>query len=301
MPRADLPTPAPERIDRRRAANERNDYANPAFSKTLSDGLKAFYRRQFQPARDAFEAALKIIPDNTLALSFLNASAANIPGALDTLINTEEDAVGATSKNYFKHVRLGFSYMFASATGRDRRQDARDEFNHAVNLNAKAPAAHVALGIMRFDDRSMNLAKTEFLAALRADPNNVLAREYLGIIYQVDLKDPQRGLAYVIDIPNLVPGYADIDFHIGSILDDLKQYNEALKYLTTGLQLDTASVGESGQHGYVLIGRIYLEQHKITDATRAFKSAIANKTDVTIAKTWLNKIQRGDFDAPKKT
>ena len=43
-----------------------------------------------------------------------------------------------------------------------------------------APAAHVGLGILRENERSMNRAKVEFLAALRADENNVLAREYLG-------------------------------------------------------------------------------------------------------------------------
>lgn len=288
-------------MDLRRSPNDRNDYAKVAFAAALSKGLEAFYRKQFKAAQDAFEAALKIVPDNTLALSFMNAAAANVPGSLDSLINVEEDAIGGAPKNYVNHVRLGFSYMFASTAGRDRRVDAREEFNTAVALNPDAPGAHVGLGIMRFDDRSMNRAKTEFLTALKADPNNVLAREYLGSIYQVDLKDPQRALAYVIDVPNLVPGYADINFHIGSILDDLKQYNEALKYLTSGLALDTAKIGECGQHGYVLIGRIYLAQRKIPDATRAFKTAIANNTETSIAKKYLDKIERGDYDAPKKS
>ena len=288
-------------MDLRRSPNDRNDYANPAFSAALTKGLEAFYHRQFKDAENGFEAALKIIPDNTLALSFLNAAAANVPGALDSLINVEEDAVGGAPKSYANHVRLGFTYMFASISGRDRAQDAREELNGAVALAPAAPSAHVGLGIMRFNDRSMNRAKTEFLAALKADPNNVLAREYLGMIYQVDLKDPQRALAYMIDVPNLVPHYADINFHIGSLLDDLKQYNEAIKYLTTGVQLDTGNVGEAGQHGYVLLGRVYLAQHKLEDAKRVLKAAVANNADGIIARKLLEKIDHGDYDAPKKS
>jgi tetratricopeptide (TPR) repeat protein len=284
------------------AATVRNDYATRAFIDPLSDGLRHFYARDFKAAQTDFERALKVVPDNTLAISFLNAAAAQSTGDLDVLTNVEEDAMSGAPKNYLNHVRLGFSYMFQSVEGRDRTQDAREELNAAVNLDPDAPAAHVGLGILRFEERSANRAKTELLAALRTDPNNVLAREYLGQLYQTDLRDPQRGLQYVIDVPNLVPQYADIAFHIGSLLADLHEDDAAVKYLSRGIALDTEHVGEAGQHGYTLIARIYIDQHRLKDATAILTTAINDDVDTIYARTLLNKIKNGDYDpspAPK--
>src|ERR1700676_3859121 len=74
------------------AAKDRNDYANALFTAPLASGLKHFYSRSFKEAQAEFERALAIIPDNTLAISFLNAAAAQQNGALEVLTNLEEDA-----------------------------------------------------------------------------------------------------------------------------------------------------------------------------------------------------------------
>ena len=231
----------------------RNDYANPRFMSPFASGLNHFYRREFAAAQADFAVAVGVVPDNTLAISFLDAAASHRDGSLEALTNGAEDAVSATPKDYVAHVRLGFAYLFEGLVGRDRAQDARDEFNAAVALDNGAPAARVGLGIMRANERSSNRAKTELLAALRANPSDVLAREYLGQLYQTDLHDPARGLAYMIDVPNLVPQYADIAFHIGSVLFDLHQPEAAIRYLERGLELDVGRVGEAGQHGDTLL------------------------------------------------
>ncbi len=284
------------------AGSVRNDYANPKFDEPFKSGLKHFYAREFKDAESDFEKSLLAVGDNTLAISFLNAAAVQ-NGDLDVLTNLEEDASAGAPKNYLNHVRLGFSYMFQSETGRDRTEDARDELNQAVMLDPEGAAAHVGLGILRFNDRSANRAKTELQIALRADPNNVLAREYLGQLYQTDLRDPERGLAYVIDVPNVVPTYADIQFHIGSLLADLHEPDLAIKYLQNGINLDSGHVGEAGQHGYTLIARIYIDEHKLGDAERYLDDAVAADVDTIYAHTLLAKIKAGEYDPsppPKK-
>ena len=243
-------------------------YANAAFAGPLDAGLRAFYARDFSTARTQFEAALTVAPENSLALAFLNATAAQTPGALDALIATEENRLVADPHGYRTQLQLGFSYLFASAQGRDRTADARDAFTAAVAMQPAAPGAHVGLGILREDERSANRAKVEFLTALAADSSDVLAREYLATIYQVDLKDPQRALSYAIAVPNVVPEYADIDFHIASALHDLRQTQPAIEYATRGLAIDVGHVGEAGQHGYTLLARIYLDAKRPDDARR---------------------------------
>ncbi|HTD38504.1 MAG TPA: hypothetical protein VK669_13410 [Candidatus Limnocylindrales bacterium] len=276
-------------------SSARNDYANAAFTAPLGQGLKAFYSRDFAGARKGFEDALAVIPDNTLALSFLNATAAQTPGTLDGLIDAEEEQLAKNPKNALAHVKLAFSYLFASLTGRDRSVDAREELNAAVQLDADSQSAHTGLGIMREGDRSATRAKTEFLAALKADPQNVLAREYLARIYQIDLKDPHHALTLIIDVPNLVPDYADIYFHVASVMHDLGQYTAAVDYATRGLQADVGHVGEAGQHGYTLLARIYLDEKKPDDARRVLKASITANADTLYASSLLKKIDDGAY------
>jgi Tfp pilus assembly protein PilF len=267
-------------------------YSDAAFTVPLDAGLRAFYQRDFRTARTNFETALAGVPDNTLAIAFLNATAAQTPGDLDTLIATEENRLIADPHGYVTQLRLGFSYLFAGLTGRDRTADAREAFTAALAAAPDAAGAHVGLGILRENERSANRAKVEFLTALARDPNDVLAREYLATIYQVDLKDPQRGLSYAIGVPNVVPHYADIDFHIASLLLDLRQMPAAIDYATRGLEIDVGHVGEAGQHGYTLLARIYLDGKRPDDARRVLRASIAAGVDVDYAQTLLAKIGR---------
>jgi tetratricopeptide (TPR) repeat protein len=270
-------------------------YDRPAFGAPLDAGLRAFYQRDFGAARTNFETALVAAPDNTLALAMLNATAAQTPGALDALIADEENRLLADPHGYLTQLRLGFSYLFAGSAGADRNADAREAFDAASRAAPGAGAPHVGLGILRENERSANRAKVEFLTALASDPSDVLAREYLASIYQVDLKDPQRGLMYAIDVPNVVPHYADIDFHIASLLLDLGQFDAAIEYATRGLEIDVGAVGEAGQHGYTLLARIYIDAKRPTDARRVLRASIAANVDVDYAQTLLARVDAGDY------
>ena len=278
------------------AQSLRNDYAVPAFSEALEDGLRAFYVRDFGDAQQSFARALGVVPDNTLAISFMNAAAAHVPGALEKLVADEETLVGKAPKDYVARIRLGFSYLFLRDAGRERTLDARDELNAALAINEQGQAAHVGIGIMRENERSANRAKVEFLAALRVDPNNVLAREYLGTIYQVDLHEPATSLRYEVDVPNLVPGYADIQFHLASIMDDLQQYDAALAYAKRGIALDMGRAGEAGQYGYTLVARLLLKQKKVAEAKKYLQQAVAFDADGMYAQKLLDQIAKGDYD-----
>jgi tetratricopeptide (TPR) repeat protein len=276
------------------AAAATGAYADGAFVDDLDAGLHAFYQRDFAGAQARFADAVVREPANTFAIAFLNAAAVHRPGALDTLIAAEEDRA-ATGRSYDAHVQLGFSYAFAATADGGRDADARDAFAAAVAIDAARPGAHDGLGILREDARSANRAKIEFQTALAHDPDDVLAREYLGLLYQVDLKDPVRALAYMIGVPNLIPGYADIDFHIASALYDTGQPAAAIGYATRGLELDVGHVGEAGQHGFTLLARIYLDRKQFTDARRVLLASIASDADADYATTLLHRLDAGDY------
>lgn len=278
------------------ARQGRNDYSRPAFMAPLNSGMRDYYAKKFDKAESDFAAALAIVPDNTLALAYLNAAADKGSHSLDGLAAQEENALHAAPQNYLNHVRLGFTYIAQEMTGRDRGALVEEHLGAPAAAGNSAQAGHVGLGILRFNEGSINKAKVEFLAALVEDPNNVLAREYLGQIYQSVLHEPQRALSYVIPIANLVPNYADIQFHIGSIFHDLKEPLEAARYVTNGLEIDTGHVSEAGRFGYTLLARIYIEQRKLSDAKRVLNAAVNSNADAAYARTLLEKLSKGDYD-----
>jgi tetratricopeptide (TPR) repeat protein len=269
-------------------------YADGTFVDALDAGLHAFYARDFTRAHTDFATAIARRPENTFAIAFLNATAAHEPGALDALIVAEEDRA-ASSRSYDAHVQLGFSYAFAGAIGRTRDADAREEFDAAAAIDPTRAGAHDGLGILREDARSANRAKIEFQTALARDPDDVLAREYLALLYQVDLKDPVRAIATIVTVPNLIPAYADIDFHLASMLYDAHQPDAAIVYATRGLELDTGHVGEAGQHGFTLLARIYLDRKQLADARRVLHAAVASDADADYATALLQRIDAGDY------
>lgn len=271
-------------------------YSDRAFLTHVSDGLTAFYSKNFAKARTEFEAALAIAPSDSFALSFFNASLRNLGvDALTQQSNQEEEDAAKNPRDALMQTRLGYTYLFMSQFQTARGPDARDAFNAALLIDPHMAAAHVGLGIYRLGDNSTSRSKAEFLAALASSPKDVLAREYLSSIYQVDLKDPNRALAYLVDVPNLMPNYPDAFYHLGSIMDDLGQYDAAIKYLKTAIDLDKGHVGEAGQYGLPLLGTVYLKVHKVPEAKLAFSEAIVYGEAPEFSQSELDKIKRGDI------
>jgi len=269
-------------------------YANPQFAAALSAALRSFYTRDFAAALAKFQACLAIDPGEPLALAFENATLLHIdPLRLQALAAKEEADAARAPRNALAQTRLGFTDLFLAQSDSSRADDARAALDEAIAVDPQAVAAHVGLGIYRYGLDERSRAKAELLAALAADPHDVLAREYLSSIYQKDLQDPNRALDYLIDVPNVVPQYADAFYHLGSIFDDLGQYDAAVRYLRTAIDMDSGHVGEAGQDGLPLLGRIYLKIHHVEDAKRAFAEAVVFGEEPEFSQSQLDKIKRG--------
>lgn len=269
-------------------------YSDRAFVSDLNTGLTAFYGKRFADARADFNAALKVAPSDSLALSLMNAAVSNVgPEALDSLANDEEDVVVKHPKDAIAQTRLAYTYLFEAQTLPQRSSDAKDALDAAVASEPSLAGAHVGLGIYRLGEESTNRAKAEFLAALASQPHDILALEYLSGIYQNDLRDPQRALTYLIDIPNLIPGYADAYFHLGSVMEDLGQYDAGVAYLKTAIQLDGGHVGEAGQFGLPLLGDLYLKLHELDLAKKAYADAVTFGEEPEYAKAQLDRLSSG--------
>lgn len=269
-------------------------YRDKAFVDHLDAGLTDFYDKQFDAAKTEFGAALALAPSDSLALSLMNAAVRNVgEDALDALANSEEDGIAKHPDDALLQTQLAYTYLFQAQSVASRADDAKDALNTAVGVDPTLAAAHVGLGIYRLEEGSTNRAKGEFLAALSSQPHDILALEYLAGIYQNDLREPDRALTYLIDVPNLVPNYADSYFHLGSIMSDLGQYDAAVSYLRTSIDMDKGHVGEAGQFGLPLLGDVYLKLHKLDLAKKAYADAILFEEEPEYSKAQLDRIKAG--------
>lgn len=272
-------------------------YADRRFVETIGRGFARFYARDFPAAQRAFTEAEARCSDESLALSFAAAAASRRPGGLAELIAAAEAGAALAPDDYLAQVRLGFARLVVSPEIGDRRAQARNAFEAAIRIAPARAAARVGLGILRFDDRSPSRAKAEFLAALRAEPHCALAREYLALLYQTDLHDPRTGLGYAVDVANLLPGYADIRFHIASLLADLGAPEAALSYDREALALDVGRVGEAGRYGDTLAARLLIASGRPREARTYLDDAIAADVDAVYARALREKLA-GDPGGP---
>jgi tetratricopeptide (TPR) repeat protein len=278
------------------APNRADPYADPAFTAQLNAGMGAFYARDFKTAQRRLEAAQQIAPADSLTVALLDATVWNLGAAEFTrFVDAQEAALARRGADAVGQTRLAFAYLFEQDLFAERELDAKEALAAALKLQPRLAAAHVGLGIYRLRESATNRAKIEFLAALRAQPHDVLAREYLADIYQNDLRDANRALSYLIEVPNLVPNYADGYFRLGTIMDDLGQERAALSYLQTAIALDKGHVGEAGQFGLPLLGQVYLKLHRIEDARKAFSAAVVYGERPDFSQEQLAKIKRGDY------
>ena len=166
-------------------SKSQDPYANPKFNATLSAGLAAFYLRDFEKARQRFAAAVAQAPVDALALAFENATMMQLdPGAISDLAAREEDVVAKRPRDAVAQTRLAFTYLFMAENDPARDADAREALDAALAADARLSAAHVGMGIYRYNHSAQSRAKAEFLAALAISPHDALAREYLASIYQ---------------------------------------------------------------------------------------------------------------------
>ena len=76
-------------------------------------------------------------------------------------------------------------------------------------------------------------------------------------------------------------------------MSDLGQYDAAVNYLKTSIDIDGGHVGEAGQFGLPLLGDVYLKVHKIDLAKKAYADAVTFGEEPEYSKSQLDRIRAG--------
>jgi tetratricopeptide (TPR) repeat protein len=182
-------------------------FAVPASAVALACICFGLTRRQIPVWRDSeslFQQAVKVTPDNTLALIGLGAALAG-RGETSAAIGEYQKAI-AISPNYFEaHNNLGLAFM-----ERQQWPDAIQEFKHAIAARPGAVEAHINLAVALARNGDPDAAITELEGVVAANPGNALAHANLGSLYLGQQKIPEAIREFKIVI---VAGRPDPQLH----------------------------------------------------------------------------------------
>ncbi|MBM3307408.1 MAG: tetratricopeptide repeat protein [Candidatus Eisenbacteria bacterium] len=165
---------------------------------------------------DEFQKALELAPDE----------------------KAKEQVENAITQYWLIFHKRGEQYVEAA-----RFEEAAPEFEKAIVIDDRRPDAYINLGYALHMSGNEDRAIEVFESALERAPGNATLKENLVSVYQAkggalaSAGDYPNALRYFEKIQRVAPETADINYNIGLMYYQTKEYREALKYFR--VQLDT--------------------------------------------------------------
>ncbi len=262
-----------------------------AHASPVTDGLNAYYQKEWSEAASNFKQGIREDPKDSLALVYYIVSTFWL-GTSEHELRDLEDALIDNPNDQLTQVKLGFFY-YTKALVRDQKPDrALTEFRDAARLGPSA-IVHTGLGIAYFDVGNFTRAKKEFARSMDMNSKDVLAYEYMGrILLSID-NDPEGALAYFQQELKLVPQYPDGHYYCASALDALGKSDEAIAEYQKTVSLDSLGVGR-GTDAKIGLGDIYLQNKQFQDARQAFQDALKLDPNNPVIKERISQVDKAE-------
>ena len=149
----------------------------------VQKGITLGQGQQYDQARDAFEKAIELTSDHSVALTALAVTlilSEDVPEALEAL----EGGVERFPNDFYMHYIYGFALERSQADDpdQDKRAMAEEHLKRSIKLNGRFPAAHYRLGKL-LAERDLADAIRNLEEAVRLDPELTAAKYQLGQLY----------------------------------------------------------------------------------------------------------------------
>ncbi len=261
----------------------------------LDEGMKAYYKKDWETAKGCFEKALLADPLNSLILSYYFACFLQTDTVALVVKKVEEESIRKPGDTAIL-VKLGFAYYAIGRIDVKMQDEAKDLFKDILASDPSNPTVHTGMGLLYDYKRMSPRAKAEYEKALKINPADIIALEHMGLIVKLDEGNPEGSIAYFKKILNILPDYPDANFYIGSTYYGLGKYEDALPYLTRTSELDPLGVSK-GYFSSILTGDIYMKEKKYQDAISCYEKALVIKPNSTAAQIKLEKARKSQEES----
>ena len=149
----------------------------------VQKGITLGQGQRYDQAREAFEEAIELTSDHSVALTALAVTlilSEDMPEALEAL----EGGVERFPNDFYMHYIYGFALDRSQAvdTDQDKQSKAEEHLRRSIELNDRFPAAHYRLGkLLAESDLAGAIKYLE--EAVRLDPHLTAAKYQLGQLY----------------------------------------------------------------------------------------------------------------------
>ncbi|MFG6095125.1 tetratricopeptide repeat protein [Leptothoe sp. ISB3NOV94-8A] len=234
-----------------------DDLENLGFQLDWKDGSMAS-----EPAKQAFELATELNPDNSSAWYGLGAIQKNFK-AYEQAIAAYEKAIELDPKFVYPHHGLGNVYR-----AQNNYEQAIAAYEKAIELDPKFAAPHHSLGNVYSDQNNYEQAIAAYEKAIELDPKAAYSHDGLGNVYSYQNNYEQAIAAYEKAI-ELDPKDAAPHDGLGNVYSDQNNYEQAIAAYEKAIELDPKFVYP--HHG---LGMVYSDQNNYEQAIAAYEKAI---------------------------
>jgi tetratricopeptide (TPR) repeat protein len=235
----------------------------------IQDGLWKWRSGNAAAAQPPLEEALKAAPGDALALEILNATYVARNSRVQGLAKVKEYAARAPQAAPVQ-IYLGRQLL---ANG-DLKQ-ARSSFLAAKSADPKSLLADLALTQVDYQERKYDDARTRLTAVLSANPGDVTALLWLGIVEQA-VGDRPAAIGYYRKVLASDPDESQACNNVAYLLAEQgSNLDEALKYAQRAVELAPLTPAYSDTLGWILYRKgLY------TSAVKYLEQASAHPQDV---------------------
>ena len=239
----------------------------------FTNALNLYYKQQWPAAQDAFAKVAERNPRDTMAWWYLIHTYYKRNDLHSILYRIEQQAVASDYKDAVALAHLGLGYMVRSMREPSLLDEAQKAFEKALALDENLSIAHCGQGLVFYQRRMMPRAKSHFLSALRANPNDLMASERVGEIIMDDEHNASQAQPFFDTLTRLAPTYPDGWWFTGSAAYDQQQYDRCIQMMQKVMELDPNGFTQ-GYHAPMLMGKCYLKLKDYPKAEQAFQAAL---------------------------
>jgi tetratricopeptide (TPR) repeat protein len=296
---ADEPAPASSPSATTTAASAPPAAESASTSPDFQNAMQAFYQQDWPKAIQTFSGIVEKDPNDTMSWFFLFDSYIKRNDLRSILYQLEQKAMQTDNKNAQALAQLGIGYVarYMKEPQTAILDEAQKTLEKALEIEKTNPVAHTGLGLVYYLRRMMPRAKGNFLEAIRANPNDLMALERIGEITMVDEKRPQEANQLFQELVSKAPQYPDGYWYVGSSYFDMGEYDKCVQFMKKVIELDPNGVTQ-GYRAPMLMGKAFLKLKDYPSAKEAFLLELKINPNSEEARYLLEQSQNPPGSAP---